>query len=86
MRKGQTLIEFLIATAVITTGLFAASTLVFSNLALMDRDSDEIVVINLAREGVEQAKQKRDANWLAGVPFDTGLKSGDDYTATPLWS
>ncbi|MBU2612942.1 type II secretion system GspH family protein [Patescibacteria group bacterium] len=83
--EGQTLVELLIASAVISTGLFAAATLVFSNLALSDRDSDEIVAVNLAREGIEQAKQLRDSNWLAALPFDTFLKNGTDYTATPRW-
>lgn len=85
--KGQTLIELLIASAVISTGLFAAATLVFSNLQLSDRDADEVIAVNLAREGVEQAKALRDANWLAGKSFDEGLYApGDDYTATPLWN
>ncbi|MFH1077914.1 MAG: type II secretion system protein [Patescibacteria group bacterium] len=84
--SGQTLVELLIASAVISTGLFAAATMVFGNLALSDRDSDEIVAVNLAREGVEQAKQVRDSNWLTGIAFDTFLSFGTDYTATPLWN
>ena len=83
--KGQTLVELLIASAVISTGLFAAATLVFSNLQLSDRDSDEVVAVNLAREGIEQSKELRDSNWLAGLPFDEGLHDGADYSATPLW-
>ncbi|MBU0540461.1 type II secretion system GspH family protein [Patescibacteria group bacterium] len=86
LTKGQTLIELLIATAVISTGLFASATLVFSNLKLSDRDSDEVVAVNLAREGIELAKQVRDYNWLAGYEFDDGLyAAGNDYSATPLW-
>lgn len=78
--------ELLIATAVISTGLFAAASIVFSNLQLSDRDADEIVAVNLAREGIEEAKQLRDSNWLAGNPFDAGFVGGaSDYTATPIW-
>jgi hypothetical protein len=84
--SGQTLIELLIASAVIATGLFAASTLVFSNLRLSDRDADEIVAVNLAREGVELAKGRRDANWLASAAFDLGLEAGGDYSAVPVWT
>ncbi|MFA5935690.1 MAG: hypothetical protein WC787_02465 [Patescibacteria group bacterium] len=83
---GQTLIELLIASAVIVTGLFAASSLVFSNLQLSDRDADEVVAVNLAREGVELAKQVRDSNWLGGLSFDQGLRTGTDYSATPRWN
>jgi Tfp pilus assembly protein PilV len=85
-RSGQTLIELLIATTVIATGLFATSTLVLSNLRLSDRDADEIVAVNLAREGIELAKARRDANWLAGQSFDLGLKNDTDYSAVPLWT
>lgn len=84
--RGQTFIELLIAMAVITTGLFAAVTMVFSNMQLSDRDSDEIVAMNLAREGIEEAKALRDSNWLAGDAFDNGLVSGNDYTAIPRWN
>lgn len=86
LTQGQTLIELLVATAVISTGLFAAATLVFSNLNLSDRDSDEVVAVNLAREGIELTKQARDSNWLAGLPFDNGLYgAGNDYSAVPQW-
>jgi len=85
-RDGQTLIELLFALTVIVTGLFAATTLVFSNLQLSDRDADEVVAVNLAREGIELAKQIRDSNWLAGDPFNQGLGSAGDETATPRWN
>lgn len=81
----QTLIELLIATAVISSGLFGASTLVFSNLQLADSDADQLMAINFARESLEQAKQARDSNWLAGRPFDEGLSLESDYTAVPAW-
>ncbi len=84
--KGQTILELLIAMAVIAVGLLAAVTLVFYNLRLVEQDVDEVVVVNLAREGVELAKAARDANWLAGVQFDSGLADGSDYTATPAWN
>jgi len=89
IRNGQTMIELLIAISVITVGLFSALNMVYSNLALVNRDSDEVVAINLAREGVELAKQARDSNWLAGNAFDQGLvKAADptDHTGTVVWT
>ena len=77
--------ELLLAMFVISVGLFSAVTLVYSNLALVDRDTDEVVVVNMAREGVELAKEARDSNWLAGDVFDAGLLNGTDYTASPVW-
>lgn len=84
-KNGQTMIELLIAFFVISVGLFAAVTLVFSNMNLVERDTDEVVAVNLAREGIELAKEVRDSNWLAGNAFDVGLANGVDYTATPIW-
>ena len=89
IRSGQTILELLIAFMVIAVGLFAAATLVFSNLNLVQRDADEVVAVNLAREGIELAKQMRDSNWLDGSPFDLGFSDAPlnplDYTATPVW-
>ncbi len=87
LRRGQTIIEMLIALTVIGVGLFAAASLVFSNLNTVERDSDEVVVVNLAREGLELAKQVRDSNWLAGTDFDAGMvdKAVGNYTATLVW-
>lgn len=80
------MIELLIAAAVISTGLFATANIVFSNLALSDRGADEVVAVNLAREGIEEAKELRDANWLVGNSFDSGMSGpGSDYSATPKW-
>lgn len=86
--SGQTLLELLVAFMVIAVGLFAAVTLIFSNFNAVNRDADSVVAINLAREGVELAKQIRDSNWLAGDSFDKGLmKPGvpSDITGTPQW-
>ncbi|MFH1620796.1 MAG: prepilin-type N-terminal cleavage/methylation domain-containing protein [Patescibacteria group bacterium] len=84
--KGQTILELLIAMAVIAVGLLSAVTLVYYNLKLVEQDIDEAVVVNMAREGVELAKSIRDSNWLASDQFDNGLHDGSDYTATPAWN
>lgn len=87
--SGQTIIEVLVALGVISIGLFAAAGLVFGNLALVEKDTDRVIAVNLAREGIEFAKQIRDSNWLAGNAFDLGLlnaASPGDYTATPVWT
>ncbi|MEK7116520.1 MAG: hypothetical protein AAB879_03940, partial [Patescibacteria group bacterium] len=86
IRTGQTLLELLVAFTVIAVGLFAAVTLVFSNLNAVQRDSDEVIAVNLAREGVELAKRQRDSNWLAGKAYDDGMTSTADFTATPRWA
>lgn len=85
---GNTLIELLVAMMVIFVGLFTAATLVYGNLALVQRDTDQVTAMNLAREGVELAKELRDSNWLAGKNFDDGMFNPvdvTDYTGTPHW-
>jgi len=77
------MIELILAIAVISTGLFAATTLIFSNQNLVERNTTGLTALNLAREALELAKHVRDSNWLAGNAFDQGL--GGDFTATPLW-
>jgi len=80
--------EVLVALTIVAIGLSAAAALVFSNLALVEQDTDRVVATNLAREGIEIVKQLRDSNWLAGNNFDTGLlnqASPSDITATPVW-
>jgi type II secretory pathway pseudopilin PulG len=84
-RRGSTLIEVLAALGVISVGLFASANLVLSNLALVDRDLDEVVAVNLAREALEVGKQVRDSNWLAGRAFDTGIVASGDGTLVPEW-
>ncbi len=86
--RGNTLIELLVAMMVIFVGLFTAATLVYGNLALVQRDTDQVTAMNLAREGIELAKQLRDSNWLGGKNFDDGmfnLNDVTDYTGTPHW-
>lgn len=86
--KGQTIIEVLVALAVVSIGLFASAGLVFGNLSLVERDTDRVVATNLAREAIEIAKQIRDSNWLSNQAFDVGLVNAitpGDYTATLIW-
>lgn len=84
-QPGQSLIELIIAMAVIVVGLAGAASLVFSNLQLQERSADRVAATNLAREGIELAKAVRDSNWVAGgaTAFDLGLYNGTDYTGVP---
>jgi len=86
LARGQTLIELIAAIAVLGFGLFTVMMFAISNTQGVQRSTDEVASLNLAREEIEFAKNLRDSNWMAGnVPFDTGMYSGTDYSATPLW-
>ncbi len=90
LKSGQTLIELLVAMTVISVGLLSTITLVYGNRMLVERDTDEVVALNIAREGIELGKNLRDSNWLANLPFNTGFVGPNgapqtDYTAVPVW-
>ncbi len=87
-KKGQGLIELIIAIAVISTGLFSVWTLFQSNFNGEQEAKARVVGANLAREGLEAVKNIRDSNWLHGDEnqydeegnfweWDHGLATGD---------
>lgn len=82
-RSGQSLIEGIIAIAVITVGLMGVIGLAISNQASARATGDRAVATSLAREGLEVAKHIRDSAWLASQPFGTGLLDGGGTTAIP---
>jgi Tfp pilus assembly protein PilV len=85
LARGTSIIEFLAAFAVITSGMMAVMGLVLSNRVLAQANVDSLIAANLAREGLELIKQMRDSNWLAGQPFDAG-EIGIRNDGTFLWT
>lgn len=85
LRRGQSLVELIVAMFVIIVGLVAAGSVIFSNARAQERSADRVFAANLAREGAELVKAVRDSNWMAGgaTAFDAGLSNGTDYTAVP---
>lgn len=80
-QAGQTLMEVLVAIAMINIGLFAVWALLMSNYTGEKEAEARVIGANLAREGVEAVKNIRDSNWLKIedndlIPWDDGL-SGD---------
>lgn len=75
-KKGQGLIETVVAIGVITTGLFSVITLVISNLTTQREAAMRYQAINLAREGLELTRNLRDSNWLQGNDSWDGMAVG----------
>jgi prepilin-type N-terminal cleavage/methylation domain-containing protein len=78
-QKGFSIIEVLIATFIISFGLMGILSLVQNNVNVSRVNKNSVVAANLAQEGLELIRKKRDENWLkiATVPsFDTGLPVG----------
>lgn len=63
-QKGQSLLELMVAIAVITSALFSVWNLFLINFSGEQEAKERIVAVNLAREGLEAVKNIRDTNWL----------------------
>jgi len=86
-RRGQTLLEAIIAIGIIVTAVSSSLTLVQGAITAEGQSEASIVAGNLAREGVEVVRALRDGNWLADVAWDAGLEgTGADYTAMPVFA
>lgn len=81
-QTGLTLIEVIIALAVITTGVISSLTLTSYNLTTVFASETRLVAANLAREGIEAVRQLRDSNWLAGYPWNQGIAEAGTYRLT----
>lgn len=82
-KKGQGLVEVIIALGIITTGIVGVLTLTYSSLSASETSIKQIIAANLAREGVEVVRSIRDSNWLSDDPnWLAGLISGVDYNGT----
>jgi len=80
MKKGFTLMEVIIAIAIILTALVTLTTLISSSVAGIRPGKSKIIATNLAQEGLELVRSIRDNNWLAfkrGDDWDDGLGAGD---------
>ncbi len=64
-QSGQSLIETIIAIAILTSALTAGLGLAIYAFSSSTVSQNEIIGSNLAREGVEVVRMMRDSNWLA---------------------
>jgi type II secretory pathway pseudopilin PulG len=88
--KGQSLLESLLAIAVIMTGIVSLISLLISTRNTSDSILAEQQARYLAQEAIEAARSVRDSNWLKQengevVEYFNGLRSGTDYTGSYVW-
>ena len=74
-RPGQTLIEMITVLFIIAMGLVAVLTLTTTNAHNESIGMFRLTASQLAREGIEIARNTRDSNWIAGSDWDTNLKN-----------
>lgn len=70
-QAGQTLVETLVASLVLSIGIGAAISLAVYGLSATSGVSKQIIAVGLAREGLEAVRNMRDTNWLRGTLVDT---------------
>ena len=72
--KGFTLLEVIIAIALLIIGLISLMVLVRATISASSVSSSRLLAANLAREGIELVRGIRDTNWLQGQAWDTNIK------------
>ncbi len=72
-QSGFTLVEVLVALALLTIALVPIFTLSTNALRLSARISNLFISTNLAQEGIEVVRAIRDADWFQELPFGTSL-------------
>lgn len=89
-QKGFTLVETLVAISILLIAVVGPISLIGDSLHKLYFARDQMVAINLAQEGIEVVRQKRDSDMLAAAAstlFSTGGTSYytvDTRSATPL--
>lgn len=85
-KRGQGLLETIVAIGVVMTGLVSVMALVISNLNTQRDAAMRYQAISLAREGIELVRNRRDTNWLTpdagtweGLPEGGGTALGTDF-------
>lgn len=74
--KGQTLLEVIIATAIISFGFVGIMTLVVDSLSIQENSRERVQATFIAQEGIDMIVNRRDTNLKDG---------GDNYTWNEDW-
>ncbi len=86
-RRGQAIIEVLVAISILTVGFLAVVTLLSRAISLNRVVADNYTATYLAAEGIEVAKNIIDANIIQGRAWNSGLVRGDyevDFRSSAL--
>jgi len=83
-KKGFSILEIIVALFVIAMGMIGVLSLIVQNVQAQYINKNSLVASQLAQEGLELVRNKRDKNWLNGQVWDSGLLGSYriDYTGT----
>lgn len=78
-KQGQGLLEAIIATSILVVGISGVLGLSGNNLITSNISTQELLAINLAREGVEVITNIRDSNYIDNaIVWNNGIDSGSN--------
>ncbi len=77
---GQTLVELIAASFVLAVGLVGVLALTTANVRNQTIGNIRLAGSNIAREGIELARNIRDTNWMQQSPWDQGLLDNDEVS------
>jgi type II secretory pathway pseudopilin PulG len=90
-QSGQTIIEAVVAIAVISLAMLGFLSQATGNLVMSRTSENHLIAYNLASEAIEVSRNVRDSNWLKGcfdpknsancILWNSGLHNGADYSA-----
>jgi type II secretory pathway pseudopilin PulG len=63
-RKGETILETLIAMGILVIGIMMASSIMGSSIRNINSSKNRVIAVNIAKEGLEAIRNIRDTNWL----------------------
>jgi hypothetical protein len=86
-KKGQVLVETIIALSVLTIGFLSLIGLLSNAIGLNRTVSENYIATYLAAEGIEIVRNIIDTNRLIGLPWNQGITNGNyeiEYSSTAL--
>ncbi|MBU4360304.1 prepilin-type N-terminal cleavage/methylation domain-containing protein [Patescibacteria group bacterium] len=69
-QQGVTLIETIVALGILTVGIISALSLMISSISFSQSSEQSIVVVNLAREGIEMTRSIKDLDGFSSLSND----------------
>jgi prepilin-type N-terminal cleavage/methylation domain-containing protein len=80
MSRGFSIIEVMVAVSILTIGMIAVLTMSEQTIKVVKLNKDKLTASQLAQEGLELARNRRDNNWLTPGDWKSGIIQDGSYT------
>jgi len=74
--SGFTILEMTVVIFIIVVGMMGIISLAHQNVQTVSIDKNTLIASQLAQEGLEAVRSKRDTNWLQGANWETSTTTG----------